>query len=319
MWIVWIWNFEPSKDTMALWKHSSHQIYNRKCHSCKSIPSDRYRCIWGSMRSMLIAHIICWLWKAHSVTPKCIIGLQTAFQKCQRSYKSATMRKVCFISVMYLWVASWCASIGKFFDQISFTPNYLRWTSLFSISAKVRRLSKQRTSPQYRYWRIFSPKRQLNDVLNWKSYWVILNAFYRRIFVVPALNPLCLVDVNRTSVSFVIDLIEAKLKKHISIQDEHQTLNSLIDLDIQDDGELNSLGTKYTGILERKHKIIEAFNASTHMLDSLVGFIVSLYVDYHKMKGIDVHQNVPGLKQLIRNYDNQTLINFMLGDSPEIS
>lgn len=125
--------------------------------------------------------------------------------------------------------------------------------------------------------------------------------------------------MNRTSVSFVIDLIEAKLKKHISIQDEHQTLNSLIDLDIQDDGELNSLGTKYTGILERKHKIIEAFNASTHMLDSLVGFIVSLYVDYHKMKGIDVHQNVPGLKQLIRNYDNQTLINFMLGDSPEIS
>lgn len=120
--------------------------------------------------------------------------------------------------------------------------------------------------------------------------------------------------MNRTSVSFIVGLIGEKLKKHISIHREYQTINNLIDLDIQDDSELKSLGSQYTDILQRKPKIIEECNSSAHILEALIGFITFIYIDYHKLKGSNVQRNVPELKKLIKNdYDTEKILNFMIG------
>lgn len=126
---------------------------------------------------------------------------------------------------------------------------------------------------------------------------------------------LCSTDVNRASVSFMIQLIEPKLIEHTKIHEEYQTITSFIDLDIQDNNELESLGTEFAEILERKNKIIDTYNRTSHMLDRIKGFITGIYIDYHKLRGTDVTQKTHQLHTLLNNYNNETLINFILGES----
>lgn len=127
--------------------------------------------------------------------------------------------------------------------------------------------------------------------------------------------PPFLTDVNRASVSFMIQLIEPKLIENIKIHKEYQTITSFIDLDIQDSSELESLGNDFVDILERKNKIIETYNRTSHMLDRIKGFITGIYIDYHKLRGTDVQLNANKLNTFISNYNNEALVNFILGDT----
>lgn len=115
----------------------------------------------------------------------------------------------------------------------------------------------------------------------------------------------------------MIGLIEPKLIEHSKIHKEYQIISSLIDLDIQDNSELESLGNDFADILERKNKIIETYNRSSHMLDRIKAFIVGIYVDYNKLKGFEVKHKVHLLDDFIKNYKNETLVNFILGDTAE--
>lgn len=127
------------------------------------------------------------------------------------------------------------------------------------------------------------------------------------------------IDVNRASVSFVIGLIEPKLIEHITIHKNYQMTSNLIDLDIQDDAELKSLGFDYADILENKNKIIETYARSSHMLERLKKFIHGIYMDYNKLRGIDADESssLQKLNQLIdKNYNNDSLVSFILGVMP---
>lgn len=120
-------------------------------------------------------------------------------------------------------------------------------------------------------------------------------------------------DVNRASISYMIKLIEPKLLEHNKIHTEYEKISSFIDLDVQENSELKSLGSDFVDILERKNKIIDTYNQTAHMLDRIKNVIKGIYVDYHKLKGSDVSQNLQQLDELIINYNNETLINFILG------
>lgn len=120
-------------------------------------------------------------------------------------------------------------------------------------------------------------------------------------------------DVNRASVSFMIGLIEPKLIEHIKVHKDYQTTSNLIDLDIQDSNELKSLGFDYADILENKNKIIETYNRTSDMLERFKQFINGIYVDYNKLRGTDVQQDIPKLNKLIENYNNDRLVAFILG------
>lgn len=124
-------------------------------------------------------------------------------------------------------------------------------------------------------------------------------------------------DVNRASVSFMIGLVEPKLIEHIKVHKDYQTTSNLIDLDIQDGNELKSLGFDYADILEHKNKIIDTYNRTSHMLDRLKNFINGIYVDYNKLRGSEVQQRLPQLNQLIDNYNNERLVNFILGEASD--
>lgn len=111
----------------------------------------------------------------------------------------------------------------------------------------------------------------------------------------------------------MIGLIEPKLIEHIKVHKNYQLTSNLIDLDIQDSNEMKSLGFDYADILENKNKIIETYNRTSHMLDRIKNFINGIYVDYNKLRGSDVKQNLPHLNELIDNYNNERLVNFILG------
>lgn len=128
-------------------------------------------------------------------------------------------------------------------------------------------------------------------------------------------------DVNRASVSFVIGLIESKLIEHIMIHKNYQMTSNLIDLDIQDDAELKSLGFDYADILENKNKTIESYSRSSEMLERLKNFINGIYTDYNKLRGIDIdtENSSEKLNELIdKNYNNESLVNFILGVNENI-
>lgn len=128
---------------------------------------------------------------------------------------------------------------------------------------------------------------------------------------------LILVDVNRASISLVIDLMDPTLKKLTTINKEYRMINNLIDLDIQDDDELKSLGNQYADILSQKEKIIESHNNTSHVLDRLIGIIAGIYFDYNKLRGIDVRQYSPKISNLVKNYNNEQLVNFILDDGSD--
>lgn len=126
-----------------------------------------------------------------------------------------------------------------------------------------------------------------------------------------------MIDVNRASVSFMIGLIEPKVIEHSKIHKEYEMISSLIDLDIQDNSELESLGNDFADVLERKNKIIDTYNRNSHMLDRIKTFIIGIYIDYNKLRGSEVKHKVHLLDDLIKNYNNETLVNFILGVTTE--
>lgn len=119
--------------------------------------------------------------------------------------------------------------------------------------------------------------------------------------------------INPQSVSYVVKLIEPHLITHGSIQKEYNTLNTIVDLDIQNDDELISLGSGYIHMLKRKNEIIDAYNKSPMVLDRLIALITDLYVDFNKIKGANVRLKIPELVAIINDYNYKTLIAFLVG------
>lgn len=91
-------------------------------------------------------------------------------------------------------------------------------------------------------------------------------------------------------------------------------LNTLIDLDIQNDIELNALGPEYANLLERKTKIIDEYNKAPKEFDRFVGVLTDLYVDFNKMKGGNDKLRVPELVALITDYEYNSLVSFFNGE-----
>lgn len=118
---------------------------------------------------------------------------------------------------------------------------------------------------------------------------------------------------NPQSVCYVIKLIEPHLITHSLIQKEYNTLNTIIDLDIQNDDELISLGAEYIDVLKRKNEIIAAYNKSPLILDRLIALITDLYIDFNKIKGVNVKLRIPELVAIVNDYDYKTLIDFLVG------
>lgn len=122
-------------------------------------------------------------------------------------------------------------------------------------------------------------------------------------------------DVKRESVVFMINLMETKLKQYIINNNEYQLINNLIDLDLQDDFDVTSLGAEYTDAISRKDQIIEAFNESKNTLDTSIAIIARLYIDFHHLNGIEVEQNLPEISNFVKDNNIKGLLQFFFNEN----
>lgn len=107
------------------------------------------------------------------------------------------------------------------------------------------------------------------------------------------------------------------LKKYGTIHDEYQMIHNLIDLDVQDANEVKALGSEYADLVERKAKIIDDYEGTSHMFDRIITLINSIYSDFNRLNGNDVRNDFKQLKEFIVKYDNDSLANFILGRTDE--
>lgn len=113
--------------------------------------------------------------------------------------------------------------------------------------------------------------------------------------------------------AYVIKLIEPQLLELSQTRKNFIMLNALIDLDIQNDDELASLGSDYINVLKNRDKIMLQ-HQTPKMFDRLIAIITELYVDFCKLKGGNMKIKVSELIAQINNYDFNRLVALMTGE-----
>lgn len=113
----------------------------------------------------------------------------------------------------------------------------------------------------------------------------------------------------------MIRLLGPQLEKCINTREDHQLLLALLDLDVRNDDELQSLCDEWQLVLKRKDAILEAHPDDAIVLDRLLALVTDCYIDRFKLKGINAKDKVPKFLKLLNAYDYQGLETFLADDS----
>lgn len=114
--------------------------------------------------------------------------------------------------------------------------------------------------------------------------------------------------------AYVIKLIEPQLLKLSQLRKNFAMLNALIDLDIQNDDELSSLGPEYLNVLKNRDEILQQHQTPKHF-DRLIAIITDLYMDFCKLKGGNMKIKIQDLISHINNYNYNQLVAIMIGEA----
>lgn len=87
----------------------------------------------------------------------------------------------------------------------------------------------------------------------------------------------------------------------------HKILQALLELNVQNDDEFETLSDNYKNLLHNKQDLEKKFNSESSNLNRLIGILTDYYVDKSKFKGINVKAKlgafVDGLKS---SYESET-------------
>lgn len=111
----------------------------------------------------------------------------------------------------------------------------------------------------------------------------------------------------------MIKLIEPHIIKHSKVKDDYTQLMGLIDLDIRNEEELSCLNENYKHVIERRDEIIDAYKYSPAILDKIFGLLTDCFVDYNKLRGVNVKLR-GDLMSILQNYEYEKLVMFYIGD-----
>lgn len=82
-----------------------------------------------------------------------------------------------------------------------------------------------------------------------------------------------------------------------------------MDLEITEE-EMYCLTEKYRDLLTNKDTILMEFKKDKVAAHRLFGVLTDLYVDWFKLKGLDVKQKIPDLLKLLEDYSYEHLMGF---------
>lgn len=118
-----------------------------------------------------------------------------------------------------------------------------------------------------------------------------------------------LTDLNPNTIPHLIRKSESKLIDHLTILKDHDILSCLLDLEITDE-EMYCLCQDYRDLLINKDQIQEKYNQDKEFSNRLFGVLTDIYVDWFKLKGLDVKQKIPTLLEHLDKYDFKDLMEF---------
>mmetsp|Transcript_18765 Transcript_18765/g.40356 ORF Transcript_18765/g.40356 Transcript_18765/m.40356 type:complete len:735 (+) Transcript_18765:308-2512(+) len=121
---------------------------------------------------------------------------------------------------------------------------------------------------------------------------------------------------SSSSLQHSIALVWPQLEKQRTLKKKFQLLESLMELKMQDDGDVSYLTPEYKGILDDAEGIRTAYKEQPQHLDHLTALIKDLYLDFCRLTGISTpKQRLPMLEQLLADTRStlQQVMDFMLG------
>lgn len=116
-------------------------------------------------------------------------------------------------------------------------------------------------------------------------------------------------ELNPNTISHVIKKSEPKLIAHLTLMKNHDILTCLLDLDITEE-EMYCLCADYRALLVNKDQIMIDYETDKVITNRLFGVLTDLYVDWFKLKGLDVKQKIPQLLNMLDKYDFKELMAF---------
>lgn len=105
-------------------------------------------------------------------------------------------------------------------------------------------------------------------------------------------------------------MIEPKIAHYNKLTKDYQILQALIDLDIRNDEEFDTLSEEYRQLLENQRDIETEFKKQPTILNRIYGILTDLYIDKFKFKGVSVKTKLPQLIELLDNYKYDELVQF---------
>mmetsp|Transcript_298 Transcript_298/g.283 ORF Transcript_298/g.283 Transcript_298/m.283 type:complete len:734 (-) Transcript_298:90-2291(-) len=104
---------------------------------------------------------------------------------------------------------------------------------------------------------------------------------------------------NDTVVSF-LSLIRGRLEYQLSLARKMNLIEALQEITIQEN-DLRWLSIEYNEIIRDQENIRKEYAQRAKTLERLTGIITDLYVDWHKLHGVDARSNIPTLQSLVLN------------------
>ncbi|XP_019539805.2 Bardet-Biedl syndrome 7 protein homolog [Aedes albopictus] len=117
-------------------------------------------------------------------------------------------------------------------------------------------------------------------------------------------------NINEQTIPGLIKLIEPKIAHYNKLTKDYQILQALIDLDIRNDEEFDTLSEEYRQLLENQRDIEMEFKKQPTILNRIYGILTDLYIDKFKFKGVSVKTKLPQLIELLDNYKYDELVQF---------
>lgn len=114
-------------------------------------------------------------------------------------------------------------------------------------------------------------------------------------------------ELNPNTIPHLIRMSEPKLVAHLHLMKSHDILSCLLDLDITEE-EMYCLCADFRQLLIEKDRIQLQFETEKVATNRLFGVLTDVYVDWFKLKGLDVKQKIPQLMELLDKYDFRELM-----------
>lgn len=116
------------------------------------------------------------------------------------------------------------------------------------------------------------------------------------------------VVAKQESVLTFLDLIKDKLSHLLSLSKKMDIMDSIVEISQQEGGDISWLSPEYAEILKGQESINREFKDRARALEYLTGIVTDLFVDWHRLRGVEVSHRMAHLQQVINSGDFNALV-----------